>query len=235
MAIALWTYIAGGETHRIRTEQEAHPRFTQIFLIDPDKVITVPDVAPAELHQRRETLDSAILFLHERHEQVIGLLANSQHFEAVLGADQVLDIGPLKAAIQTLPKQPIALNLFTSEPPDKIPPLLLMSARQNDVYHLPMVSVEFCPNPRWASRATLDNPQLILREPGLKRGQIIFYTHPSMPPGLGFVERQQSDNTFALLCYQESKQFQISGAAVEVMDRYFRNLDLATGRVQRPS
>lgn len=230
MAVALWTYISGGETHRIGVEQEAHPRFTQTYLIDPDKVITIPEVTPAELLQGEETLDSEILFLHERYEQVIGLLANSQHFEAVLGADQVLDIGSLKDAVQTLPKQPIALDLFTSEPPDKIPPLLLIGAGQSSKYQLPMVIAEICPRPRWTPRATADNPQLMLREPGSKRAQILFYTPSSMPPGLGFLATRQPTGVFALLSYQTSKRFKISRAAVGVIDTYLENLDLASGQ-----
>jgi hypothetical protein len=75
----------------------------------------------------------------------------------------------------------------------------------------------------------------MLREPGSKRAQILFYTTPSMPPGLGFLATRQPTGTFALLSYQASEQNQISRAAVEVIDSYLENLDLATGQFQPSS
>jgi hypothetical protein len=67
-----------------------------LYKVGGGKIITKPDVTPTELYQGREELDDKILLLHQGYEQVMALLANSQHFEAVLGTNQVLDIDTLR-------------------------------------------------------------------------------------------------------------------------------------------
>jgi hypothetical protein len=229
MAVALFTHLSAVATYQIGAEREARPSLPQTCLIDPDKVITA-SVGPTKLHQGREMTDGRILSLHETYEQVVGLLTNSEYFETVLGLNQVLDIGPLRRAVQVFPKQPIALDLFTPQPPNKIPPLLLIGVRQSPAYQLPMVVVEFCPQPRWVPSATANRPHLLLKEP-----QVLFHTTPSMPPGLGFLNTRYPSGVLTLLSYQESEQFQISEAAVGVIDTYLERLDLATVQFRPPS
>lgn len=231
MSIAIQTILNSGKTYRIQKEQELQPSFVQIGLIDPDRILKIEGDYFPETYQ--ENIANETLSLHSKLKLLVGLLANAPSFERKLGENQIVDIGDFK---ENALLEPVSLDILDLAPHEKLPGLLLIGVSHSEIYHLPVISFEFCPNPEWSSLATVDSLDIILREKEIgERAKPSFYTSPLMPQGTGRLDcdtwRAKRSPIFFLLTYEPSDKFQISKVAVENFDTYLSRLDIKTGEI----
>lgn len=235
MSIVLSTISSEGEFQSIQRERESGPVFPRVYTIDPDRILEAEEGNSSTTFQGRENIAGEILSLHSRLEQLVGLLSNCPSFGEVLGQNQVISIGSLKEALDTIPEGPISLDMLKVAPPEILPMLLTLTLRHSDIYGLPVIdTVEFHPAPKWVPIATKDNLMIVLRES--RTGEKIrptFFTDSAMPPGAGVLDdgwsRARPNPTSFLFAVTPSDSFQIDQGAVENFDEFLGRLDINTG------
>lgn len=222
MAIAILTIFK--ETGTFGKEFEPLTGFSQIVYIDPDDVIK-GEYKPKIHLKDKGFIREDLLDLHAFMSRLANLLKKSPGLKNVLGGDQIVQVGNLEDVLITKPDTPVLLDAFDLTLEDELPPLLKIGVTIGEVIPLPVLSVEFLPNPQRLATSPFGVPQIRLRE--ARRGERmdpIFYHTDDLPQNIGRVDaegyRGGPSPTFTVLSYGPSPNFQITKEAVGILDSY---------------
>lgn len=221
MAIAIYTSLSSEQGYNISRERETKPLYPHILMIDPEGIIEQPKDYNLKMIQGRENVSDEALSLHTILSNLTGLLANSPHLAEKIGSKQLVRIVEYKEARETVPHQPIAVDLLQTEPSQTLPPLFTLALMNENLFNLPVLSLEFFPKPKLVPGATIENQQIILRNARIgERRNPIFYGYYSLPLGIGRLDSGFFNGFCSLLTYSPAEEFQISPEAVQVLDNY---------------